>query len=183
MKWVHHISHAKTVRHVAREKWKDKKKETELSQIKGVQKKKQIIKATFGHDSVNPRVLSHASTATPSHNSKAISTANPRMQSSQKGLDLDEETWGTLNLCDSDETGWQTWVTVFGSTLYKTSLFIWQCVFHRLAWGPLPSQWITLCRWAVGRKTRDTEREIVTLSRKGVSGCCGINWMSDNIIF
>lgn len=33
-------SHAKTVKHVASEKWKDKKKETELSQIKQVQKKK-----------------------------------------------------------------------------------------------------------------------------------------------
>lgn len=33
-----HISHAKIVKHVASEKWKDKKKETELCQIKGVQK-------------------------------------------------------------------------------------------------------------------------------------------------
>lgn len=33
-----HTSHAKTVKHVASEKWKDKQKETELNQIKGVQK-------------------------------------------------------------------------------------------------------------------------------------------------
>lgn len=50
------------------------------------------------------------------------------MQSSQKGLDLDEDTWGSLNLRISDETRWQTCaVTVFGSILYKVPF---QYVFH-----------------------------------------------------
>lgn len=48
-----------------------------LSQIKGVQKTKQIIKAFLGHNSVNPTVLRHASRAIPTDNCKSQYAKQP----------------------------------------------------------------------------------------------------------
>lgn len=64
-----------------------KRRKQNKIKLKECKKTKQIIKAILGHDSVNPTVQRHASKAIPSHNCKAVNTANPRMQSSQKGLD------------------------------------------------------------------------------------------------
>lgn len=73
---------------------------------------------------------------------------------------------------------------MFGSFLLNKGLCVSSVCFTGLRKESLPSKWIKLCLWAVGRNRGDRESEMKKEGCGGgecVRGCCGIKWMSDNI--